>query len=86
MRDSVTLGSVLEGEFRSTYEGSNKAAYLERPSAWMVSCSDGSALPEPEGGTPSGTGVSWGARSQKPKSTFVLRLLAGEEGFEPSIS
>ena len=28
MRDAVTLGSILEGEFRPTYEGADKAAYL----------------------------------------------------------
>jgi hypothetical protein len=35
MRDAVTLGSILEGEFRSTYEGSDKPAYLAALRSWL---------------------------------------------------
>src|SRR5450755_713789 len=35
MRDAVTLGSILEGEFRSTYDGPNKAAYLAALRSWL---------------------------------------------------
>jgi hypothetical protein len=48
MRDAVTLGSVLEGEFRSTYEGSNKAAYLAAPRSWLADF--GVVIEEGEGG------------------------------------
>ena len=36
MRDAVTLGSILEGEFRSTYAGPDQAAYLSALRSWLV--------------------------------------------------
>ena len=35
MRDAVSLGSILEGEFRSTYEGANRTAYLAALGSWL---------------------------------------------------
>lgn len=35
MRDAVALGSILEGEFRSSYEGPDKAAYLAALRSWL---------------------------------------------------
>jgi hypothetical protein len=35
MRDAVTLGSILEGEFRSSYDGPHKAAYLAALRSWL---------------------------------------------------
>jgi hypothetical protein len=35
MRDAVTLSSILEGEFHSTYDGPNKAAYLAALRSWL---------------------------------------------------
>jgi hypothetical protein len=35
MRDAVTLSSILEGEFRSTYDGPNTAAYLAALRSWL---------------------------------------------------
>jgi hypothetical protein len=36
MRDAVALGSILEGEFRSTYDGADKAAYLAALRSWLA--------------------------------------------------
>jgi hypothetical protein len=35
MRDAVTLRSILEGEFRSSYDGPNKTAYLAALRSWL---------------------------------------------------
>jgi hypothetical protein len=35
MGDAVSLGSILEGEFRSTYEGANRTAYLAALRSWL---------------------------------------------------
>jgi hypothetical protein len=47
MRDAVMLGSILEGEFRSTYDGPHKAAYLAALRSWLadlgVAIEDGEA-------------------------------------------
>jgi hypothetical protein len=49
MRDAVTLGSILEGEFRSNYDGPHKAAYLAALRSWLgdlgVEIEDGEAGP-----------------------------------------
>jgi hypothetical protein len=49
MRDAVMLGSILEGEFRSSYDGPNKAAYLAALGSWLgdlgVVIEDGEAGP-----------------------------------------
>ena len=48
MRDAVSLGSILEGEFRSSYEGPNKPAYLAALRSWLADL--GVAIEEGEGG------------------------------------
>jgi hypothetical protein len=48
MRDAVTLGSILEGEFRSSYDGPNKAAYLAALRSWLGDL--GVVIEEGEGG------------------------------------
>ena len=35
---SLVGGSVLEGEFRSTYEGADKQAYLAALRSWLGEC------------------------------------------------
>ena len=49
MRDAVMLGSILEGEFRSSYIGADKAAYLVALRSWLgdfgVVIEDGDAGP-----------------------------------------
>jgi hypothetical protein len=48
MCDAVTLGSILEGEFRSTYDGPNKGAYLAALRSWLGDF--GVVIEEGEGG------------------------------------
>lgn len=48
MRDAVTLGSILEGEFRSSYDGPNKVDYLAALGSWLGDL--GVVIEEGEGG------------------------------------
>ncbi len=48
MRDAVTLGSILEGEFCSTYVGPDKAEYLAVLRSWLADL--GVVIEDGEGG------------------------------------
>lgn len=48
MRDAVSLGSILAGEFRSTYYGPNQTAYVAALRSWLGHL--GVVIEEEEGG------------------------------------